>query len=152
MNLNLSEGGFDLIDEEIGEEMDKINWWKLSEREAQSLGVSIGILNDAASVVKETNQALIRSRYLLIAIGFLCAAGLLFHLPAAVIVIGINASLWIDIIIKRIQRRMAISMEKTQRTALFDEIKKLVSDYPSVPLSIKDIKVTETVDDQKLEL
>lgn len=123
------------LDEELSKQMNKIDWWNLSEAETQSLGLSIGMLNEAQVDVKQSVDAYKRSTYLNWVIGFICIAGLLLKLPLAALIVGITAALLVNTVVSRVSLGISASTVEAQRTALFDEIKQLSEDHPASELS-----------------
>lgn len=119
-----------VIDEEIGDEMDKINFWTLSENEAQSLGISIGILNETMSEERRAIDSYKRGNYLNVSIAVIVVLGLAVQLSVMAIAIGVAAALLGHSVINKVGVGMTKSMVATHRKVLLEEIKHLREEHP----------------------
>lgn len=120
-----------VVDEEIGTEMDKVNFWTLTENEAQSLGISIGILNETMSEERRAIDSYKRGNYLNVSIAVIVALGLIAQLSVMAIAVGVALALCGHSIINKVSVSMTKSMVATHRGALLDEIRHLREEHPT---------------------
>ena len=121
------------LDSDIEAAMQRVNWYDVSLPESRSLGVSIGVMQDAELHQRTADYSLTQLSWLVLACVVVDVAGAVFRFSVDARIVGMLAVLIITSLAARIMSWAAATNVKAQRKALLEEVKELALVHPLPP-------------------
>lgn len=129
------------LDNELDENLQQVNWYSVSELQAQSMGISLNLYQEAVQEGKLSDQLHRSNVTKTLAITLVLVIALVLKATALMLVTGTVAMLVAASLLSRYQSSVNASLIKIQRKALLAEIQRLAVIVPQKSLLSEDVDV-----------